>query len=175
MAKNTKALSGPAKRKYFRDALAGDPGVARDAAERLTEKFDSDLSHMRVRQHVSLGRVSGPTSEPKKAAPKTAEAPTPVIAAPAQPAVPMPPAAPAASSPAPFDPHAFSLIVVMTRQGADGLKRTLETIGEADHLRALAKAQHVAIDAALTEPADLRTAIIAGTAQRIADRRAAAS
>ena len=46
---------------------------------------------------------------------------------------------------------------------------------EADQLRALARAQHVAIDASVSALAELRAAIIAGTAQRIADRRAAAS
>jgi len=153
MAKKTKALSGPAKRKYFRDALQAEPGVAPEAVKRLVDKFDAELSHMRVRQHASL-----------KAAGKSARAAAPQAAAPAM----------ETTEPA-FDPHAFSLVVVMTKQGADGLRGRLEAIDSVAHLKALARAQHVAIDAAIDSPADLRAAIIAGTAQRIADRRAAAS
>jgi hypothetical protein len=159
MAKHTKAISGPAKRKYFRDALRADPGVSPEAAKRLTEKFDAELSHMRARNHPALN--AGAAAQP--AADNDATAPAKPATAP-----------PALAEPA-FDPHAFSLIVVMTRQGPDGLKARLEAIDNAEHLRALARAQHVAIDTALDQPAALRTAIIAGTAQRIADRRAAAS
>ena len=165
MAKNTKALSGPAKRKYFRDVLSVEPGVTPEAAARLTDKFDAELSHMRVRAHVSL----------RKANP-AAEVPSPVTAI-LPPVVPVPPLPVAEAMPvtSAFDPHAFSLIVVMTRQGAAGLEQTLARIDDPEHLRALARAQHVAIDATLEQPAALRAAIIAGTAQRIADRRAAAS
>ena len=155
MAKNTKALSGPAKRKYFREALQADPGVTPEAAKRLTETFDSDVSQMRVRQHAAL-----PASRSK---------PAPVVEKPVL----------AAPTPAPdttaFDPHVFSLIVVMTKLGAQGLQARLETIDNVEHLKALARAQHVAVDAAADQPDQLRAAIIAGTAQRIADRRAAAS
>jgi hypothetical protein len=163
MARNTKAISGPAKTKYFRSALRGQPGVTAAAAERLAQQFDDDVSQLRVRQHVALTKATSA----ERSAPT---APTPVTAAPAAPVPPI-----VAPAPATFDPHAFSLIVVMTKQGEAGLQARLETIASAEHLRALARAQHVAIDAALDQPAALRTAIIAGTAQRIADRRAAAS
>lgn len=153
MAKNTKALSGPAKRKYFRDVLSADAGVSADAAQRLTDRFDRELSHMRVRQHAALK-------------PDTVSVPRVAAAA-----VPSPAATPVAT----FDPHAFSLIVVMTKEGGEGLRRRLEAIGSADKLKDLARAQHVAIDASLDDPARLCEAIVAGTAQRIADRRAAAS
>lgn len=151
MAKNTKALSGPAKRKYFREALQADPGVTPEAAKRLTETFDSEVSQMRVRQHAAL-----PASR-SKSAPVVEK---PVLVAPDTTA---------------FDPHAFSLIVVMTKFGAEGLQAKLEAIDNVEHLKALARAQHVAVDVAADQPDQLRAAIIAGTAQRIADRRAAAS
>jgi hypothetical protein len=163
-------LSGPAKRKYFRDALRADPGVSPEAAQRLTEKFDADLSHMRVRQHASLQAKAALEQSVADAAAAPAKSVQPAAKT-ASAAKPTPPPTAAAS----FDPHAFSVIVVMTRQGADGLKRKLETIESPEHLRALARAQHIAIDSSLEQPAALRAAIVAGTAQRIADRRAAAS
>ena len=51
----------------------------------------------------------------------------------------------------------------------------LESIAAADQLRALARAQHIAIDLTATGLNELRQAIVDGTRQRIADRRAAAS
>ncbi len=151
MAKHTKSASGAGKRKYFRDALRADPGVSPEAAERLTEKFDVELSHLRVRKGAvdALGTLgSADDHDDATEVPSTEPA---------------------------FDPHAFSLIVVMTKQGAAGLDAKLKAIESADQLRALARAQHVAIDASVSALAELRAAIIAGTAQRIADRRAAAS
>ncbi len=161
MAKNTKALSGPAKRKYFRDALQADPGVTPEATKRLTEKFDGEVSQMRVRQHKAL---------PAKSSKERQQAASP--ATPAMPERGTPAITPEGPS---FDPHAFSLIVVMTKQGAAGLQARLDGIDNIDHLKALARAQHVAIDDAAQTTAEVRAAIIAGTAQRIADRRAAAS
>ncbi len=149
MAKHTKASSGAGKRKYFRDALRADPGVSPEAAERLTDKFDAELTHLRVRKNASSSSAATDgADEPDHEADAT------------------PPA---------FDPHSFSLIVVMTRQGAAGLDAKLRAIDNADHLRALARAQHVAIDGTVSALPELRAAIIAGTARRIADRRAAAS
>ena len=75
----------------------------------------------------------------------------------------------------PFDPFAFSTVVVMTKQGRDGLMQRLAEIADADHLKQIAEAQHLAIDRRLTDADALREAILKGTEQRIADRRAAAS
>jgi hypothetical protein len=168
MAKTTKALSGMAKRKYFRDALLAEPAVPPEAAERLAARFDHELTQMRVRNHVSLRRPVTPVASHINAAGR----------APVAPSLPEPVAPAARQTPgqtSAFDPHAFSLIVVMTKQGSAGLEKTLAAIEDPEHLRALARAQHVAIDSALDQPSELRAAIIAGTAQRIADRRAAAS
>jgi hypothetical protein len=51
----------------------------------------------------------------------------------------------------------------------------LAAIDPPRHLRALALAQHLAVPDAVVEPGELREAIVKGTEQRIADRRAAAS
>ncbi len=150
MAKHTKAASGASKIKYFRDALRADPDVSPEAVERLTAKFDADLSHVRIRR----GATPAPTVDDVPARAAVQQLPSVVSA---------------------FDPHAFSLIVVMTKQGPAGLEAKLRTIDNIDQLRALARAQHVALDRALVALPDVRAAIIAGTAQRIADRRAAAS
>jgi hypothetical protein len=51
----------------------------------------------------------------------------------------------------------------------------LAAIGSGQELRALALAQHLAIANEAAELEELREAIVKGTEQRIADRRAAAS
>lgn len=160
MAKTTKALSGPAKRKYIRDVLAAERGISAEAAKRLTDRFDSDISQMRVRQHAALRAAMAAKMPARQAA---AEPPAEPVAVPPQTPPPM------------FDPHAFSLIVVLTKQGADGLMGRLLAIEDIDHLRELARAQHIAVDAALADAAAVRAAIVTGTEQRIANRRAAAS
>jgi hypothetical protein len=167
MAKNTKALSGPAKRKYFRAALQADAGVTPDAAKRLTEKFDGEVSQMRVRQHKALPATSRQQTIAETITPTAIASPLPE---PLKSTLP-----PAAPSPPAFDPHAFSLIVVMTKLGADGLRARLEAIDDFEHLKALARAQHIAVDSTVVDASALRAAIVTGTAQRIADRRAAAS
>jgi hypothetical protein len=161
MAKQTKSLSGPAKRKFLRGILHAEPGLEPGVAERLADRLDAEISQLRARRHVSL---QAPAATPEVAGGAVAEAPD-------EPAE----AADAAPSPPPFDPHSFSLIVVMTRQGAKGLMDRLAAIESAEDLRQLARAQHVAIEAELETAGELRQAIVEGTAQRIADRRAAAS
>lgn len=74
-----------------------------------------------------------------------------------------------------FDPYAFSAMVVLAKQGRDGLAKRLAEIRSADHLRKLAEAQHLGIDKQVTKLDELRKAILAATEQRLADRRAAAS
>ena len=163
MAKQTKSLSGPAKRKFLRGILHADPDLDPGVAERLADRLDAEISQLRARRHVSL---QAPAAMPEVAGGAVAE-----VEAPDEPAE----AADAAPSPPPFDPHSFSLIVVMTRQGAKGLMDRLAAIESAEDLRQLARAQHVAIEAELETAGELRQAIVEGTAQRIADRRAAAS
>ncbi len=74
-----------------------------------------------------------------------------------------------------FNPFAFSAVVVLARHGRDALLGKLAEIESADLLRRLADAQHLAIDPALSDPAEIRQAIVSGAAKRIDARRAAAT
>ncbi len=74
-----------------------------------------------------------------------------------------------------FDPFAFSLPVVLAKTGRDGLMKRLADIKNAENLKALAEAQHLAIPPSLKKAEDLRKAIVTATEQRLADRKAAAS
>ena len=74
-----------------------------------------------------------------------------------------------------FDPFAFSVVVMLKRQGRAALVKQLEGIKSADHLRKIADAQHLGVDRSIKAVAKLREAIIHGAEQRLADRRAAAS
>ena len=80
-----------------------------------------------------------------------------------------------AKSEVPFDPYAFSAMVVLTKTGREGLAKKITEIKGADNLRRFAEAQHLGIDRKLTKIDDLRKAILHAAEQRLADRRAAAS
>jgi hypothetical protein len=157
MAKNTKALSGPATKKYMRDLLQSDPGVTAEATERLVATCGDEIAQLRVRLPIPV----------RQKVPVKAEQPTPPPAA-------VPVAAPVAKPAAAFDPFAFSVVVVLTKQGKDGLMTKLAAVDNAADLRAIAKAQHIAVPATGSVD-DLRRAIVDGTAARIADRQAASS
>ena len=158
MAKNTRPLSGPAQRKFFRELFRADGGVSADAADRLTEICGKEIAQVRVRLPLVVRRPAKVTG----AAPASSSAASaPSTSAPAAPSI--------------FDPHAFSLIVIFRKGGKDALSAKLDEIGDVEHLRAIAKAQHVAIDGDPTDRASLLSAIIDGTERRIAHRQAAAS
>jgi hypothetical protein len=166
MAKNTKALSGPATKKYMRDLLQSDPGVTAEATERLVATCGDEIAQLRVRLPIPVRqKVPAKAAQPTPAAAALATAPA-VVAKPA--VVPAKAAAPA------FDPFAFSVVVVLTKQGKDGLMAKLAPIDNVADLRAIAKAQHIAVPATGTAD-ELRRAIVDGTAARIADRQAASS
>lgn len=74
-----------------------------------------------------------------------------------------------------FNPYLFSAIVVLAKQGRDGLIKRLQDIKSAEHLRAFAEAQHVPVDGKIRKLDDIRKAIVAAVEQRLADRKAAAS
>ena len=74
-----------------------------------------------------------------------------------------------------FDPFAFSLPVVLTKTGRDGLMKRLADIKSTENLKTLAEAQHLAIPPSLKKADELRKAIVTATEQRLADRKAAAS
>jgi hypothetical protein len=74
-----------------------------------------------------------------------------------------------------FNPYLFSVIVVLTKHGRDGLLKRLQEIRSVKHLRAFAEAQHVPVAPTLKRSEDIRKAIVATAEQRLADRKAAAS
>ena len=74
-----------------------------------------------------------------------------------------------------FDPYAFGAVVILERHGPDVLLTHLDGIDDVLHLRQLAEAQHLSVDPAITQVPDLRSAILRGAEERIAERRAAAS
>lgn len=74
-----------------------------------------------------------------------------------------------------FDPYLFSAMVVLSKQGREHLLQRLNAISDTTHLRALAEAQHLAVDDALRKAEDIRVAIVDATERRLKDRKAAAS
>jgi hypothetical protein len=163
MARKTRPLSGQSQRKYFRDLFQADPGVTRDAVTRLTDICTDELAHIQVRTEKMTVRIAMAVLTKRAAGTGSTQAPT------------TPPEAGSAVTAPDFDPHAFSLIVVMTKEGKDGLLKRLRAIESVDKLRAIAKAQHVGVDPDLDDPMIVCAAIIAGTEKRIAHRKAAAS
>jgi hypothetical protein len=157
MAKNTRPLSGAAQRKFFRDMLRSDAGVAPEAVDRLIELCSAEIASIRVRLPLVVRRAA----KPAVAAAIAAVKPAAVTAA-----------APAGGG---FDPHGFSLIVTFRKGGKDALIAKLDEVGEIEKLREIAKAQHVSLDAGLTDRSDILAALVEGTERRIAHRQAAAS
>lgn len=88
------------------------------------------------------------------------------------------PSSAAGSDPGPdpgFDPFAFSAVVVLKKQGPAALLKRLDAIASVADLLRLADAQHIGVDRGEQDVQKLRLAILRGTEQRLADRRAAAS
>ncbi len=158
MSKTTRTLSGASQRKYFRAVLRAQEGVTPQVAELAAETFEREIAHIRVRLPI-------PERKPQPELPQQrTEQPTPVE----QPAE-------TVKERAAFDPFAFSVVVVVTKEGRDGLMRRLEEITDVRHLIALAQAQHISIPMGIDELATVREAIVQGALTRIANRRAAAS
>jgi hypothetical protein len=160
MGKATRSLSGASQKKYFRDLVGSIEGIPAEAAEALTGACEREISQVRVRLPVP-DRGKNAKSRTRK---------TGAAAAGQESAAAAPP-----SSEAAFDPFAFSVVVVVTKEGREGLAKRLSAITSGADLRALAKAQHVAIPAGELTDGELRDAIIEGALQRIANRKAAAS
>jgi hypothetical protein len=160
MGKATRSLSGASQKKYFRDLFGATDGVTPETAETLAGACEREIAQVRVRLPIpERGRKN-------KAAPKR----------PAEPArAESPPAAPPGAAEPAFDPFAFSVVVVVTKDGREGLAKKLGQIGSIENLKALAKAQHVAVPEGDLTAEALRAAIVEGALQRVANRRAAAS
>ena len=148
MAGKTKALSGPGKDKFLR-AIAAE---ASDKAA-LLEALHTNVPEIRVRLEVWKDTLARHKATVDTAAPK-------------------PEAQPAAK---PFDPYAFSAVALLTKQGRAALETKLSSIASASELRALADAQHLAVETSVKDASALRAAIIVGAERRIAERIAAAS
>jgi hypothetical protein len=155
MADGWKALTGPAVRSYFRALFETTPGLPAETARRLTLLCAREIAQVRVRRPLSVRARKG---EPQAGA-ATGEATI-------QPDRPLPRP--------PFDPFAFSLIVVLRREGEAALLRRLEAIGTVAELKAVADAQHIVVPEGACTPDELRAALVKGARERIADRLAAA-
>lgn len=157
-------------RAFFRSILAADPGVDADTADRLSERLTKRVARMLVwdasgaDEPAATGAATAPQDRPEaEASPAQAQAPASAAAPTSK------------QAPEAFDPFAFSIVVVLKRQGRAALMKRLDAITDAAHLHQMAVAQHIGIDKSITAPTKLREAIVAGAEQRLADRRAAAS
>lgn len=158
MGKATRPLSGAGQKKYFRDLIQSTEGVSPNAANSLISICEREIAQIRVRLPI-------PDRGPKGTAFKkqdSAKAPVPVATNPIV-------------DDAAFDPFAFSVVVVVTREGREGLARKLQALTSAIDLHALARAQHLALPDGNLTVDELRTAIVEGALQRVANRKAAAS
>ncbi len=163
MAKPELIWPGERMRAFFRAVLAGEASLDEVTRERFVAALCGPVNRMLVWHNPA----DEPAAVPESAAEEVAAAPLADIA-------PWPDAASAEEPEAPFDPYAFSAVAVFTQGGRDALMERLAAIA-ANNLRALALAQHLAVPDGAVEPGELREAIVKGTEQRIADRRAAAS
>lgn len=160
MARNTKPLSGGAKDKFLRGIVASVEGVPPGVVKALTQELTNNITEVRVRrQAYERVRDGEPAAQPGE---MTRAAALPQIA-------------PKAPESAAFDPFAFSVVAVLTKKGKAVLAAELDKVGTSDDLRRLAEAQHLALDPALADMAEMRAAILVGAERRIAERKAAAS
>lgn len=164
MAKATRSLSGASQKKYFRDLFNATEGVTPDAAATLVAACTGEIAQIRVRLPIpdrgGKGKAARAAGNGGKPAARPDSAAT---------------AADAADRTAGFDPFAFSVVVAVTKEGRAGLAGRLAAIASADDLKALAKAQHVALPEGELTLDELRAAIVDGALQRVANRKAAAS
>ncbi len=153
MTKGTQLWPGEKMRGFFRAHIRRATPLGEAEAERLVDALAKAVNFMRVWELPEA--PAAPAPQPATAAGKAADT--------------------AKAEQKPFDPYAFSAMVVLSKTGKDGLLKRLADIKTAENLRALAEAQHLAIDRNLKKVDDLRKAIAAATEQRLADRKAAAS
>jgi hypothetical protein len=150
MSKGTQLWPGDKMRSFFRAHIRRETSLDDAAAERLAEALTKAVNRMLVWETPDdVQRTEKAEPAPKTAA-RHARAEN-------------------------FNPYLFSAIVVLAKQGRDGLIKRLQEIKSAEHLRAFAEAQHVPVDAKLKRLDDIRKAIVAAAEQRLADRKAAAS
>jgi hypothetical protein len=150
MSKGTQLWPGDRMRSFFRAHVRRETSLDDAAAERLAEALTKAVNRMLVWEIPDEApRAETPDLAAKEKA-RHARAEN-------------------------FNPYLFSAIVVLAKQGRDGLIKRLQEIKSAEHLRAFAEAQHVPVDAKLRRLDDIRKAIVAAAERRLADRKAAAS
>jgi|GEM_PF-3092042 len=171
MAKPELIWPGERMRAFFRAVLAREAALDAVVRERLVDALCAPVNRMLVwRNPADEAAAAAPSADARRAAASREAEP---LAAMAPWPDPERPAGPAAEGV--FDPYGFSVVAIFTHGGRAALMERLVEIRAAEHLRALAHAQHLAIPEDATGPEALREAIVRGTEQRIADRRAAAS
>ena len=156
MGRSTKTYSGGGQAKFFRDLFRADGDVPEAAITRLVAQCEAKIAHVRVRAVPLAAQATGvkPASVPAP----TAVTPTPTV-----------------SAAAAFDPFAFSVVAMLAKKGRLVLEAKLSEIKAVEQLRGIADAQHLGIDAGVTDAAALRSAIVTGAERRMAERKAAAS
>ncbi|HPG89834.1 MAG TPA: hypothetical protein PLD46_09280 [Hyphomicrobium sp.] len=168
MNKATQLWDIDRKRAFFRAFLQREKNLDSAAAEKLADTLANAVNMMRVWE------LPEPAPAPVAPVPTVAKSAEPVPKSKGKAAPSEQPPAPVTSI-APFDPFAFSPIVVLVKTGKDGLMKRLLEIKSVEHLKAFSEAQHLAVSPSLKKADDLRKAIVAATEQRLADRKAAAS
>jgi hypothetical protein len=153
MSKGTQLWPGDKMRSFFSAHIRRETSLDNAAAERLAAALTKAVNRMLV--------WDMPVDEQLAASAKAPEA--------------VPEATKRHARAENFNPYLFSAIVVLAKQGRDGLIKRLQEIKSAENLRAFAEAQHVPVDAKLRRLDDIRKAIVTAAEQRLADRKAAAS
>jgi hypothetical protein len=162
MSNGKQLWPGDTMRAFFRAHVLRETALDAAAAEKLSDALTKAVNRMLV---WDLPADVPSSAAPIKGKSKPQAVETAALAA----------AAAATTSPPDFDPYAFSAMVVLAKTGKDGLLKRLAEIKTAEHLKAFADAQHLAVGPHLKKPDELRKAIVLATEQRIADRKAAAS
>ena len=187
MTKGVQLWPGDSMRAFYRRHIARETALDAASTERLVEALTKATNRMLVWQMpgedgavtpAPAPQTAGKTADKKPPAEKSKPAKGGDAAAAVKPSKSEPAAEPA-SAPAeqdkPFDPYAFSAMVVLAKQGKDALAKRLGEIKSVEHLKQMADAQHLGINRSLSKIEDVRKAVLAATEQRLADRRAAAS
>ncbi|MEM7748742.1 MAG: hypothetical protein AAF346_10855 [Pseudomonadota bacterium] len=172
MAKSSKTLSGPSLGRFFRRFYQAQSQLDKETAERLTRLSVQTFAAVQLRR-IPWAKLRASTAD----ASSTRERATAKPSAAAQDGKSeTSPSGPAESQK--FDPYSFGLVPIYQREGREGLIEKLSTVGRADHLRKMARAQQIVLPAALRtgdiDPVELREAITTAVEKRIANRRAAA-
>jgi hypothetical protein len=170
MARTTKQLSGGGKDKFLRALVATEADLPADTAARLCDNLCAAIADIRVRRDTWDAIRETPAAE---AIPAAVIGPVSEVAPPK--AKPAKPTVVDLAPPASFDPFVFSALAVLAKKGTTALSDRLVEITSARDLHALAAAQHLSVDASVTDVTALRAAILAAAEARLAERRAAAS